>query len=290
LKKLLFLFCVFAQVLIGTPMVKAASYGWGFKRNNEHKCPDIGFYAREIEGTSTYYVGSFDYKHVYITFDAGYDNGVLAGILDVLKEKKIKSTFFVTGDFIKRESELLKRIVNEGHLVGNHTWSHRNITTLSFEELSSELGKVEIAYRNVVGIEMPKLFRPPAGSFNREALLRVQKLGYSTVFWSIAFKDWDTDNQRGGDYSYRHIMDNHHNGAIILLHSVSRSNLEALSKIIDSLRHQGYEIQNLDSLIRLSPPPVVFFIWKLIVIRLCENRATIAFLLIMGLIVRTKQL
>jgi len=233
-------------------MIGATSYGWGFKRNDQHEQPDIGSYAREIEGTSAYYVGSPDEKNVYLTFDAGYDNGRLADILDVLKEKKVKSTFFVTGDFVKRESALLKRIVEEGHIVGNHTWSHRNITALSAEELARELEKVETAYRDLVGKEISKLFRPPAGEFNREALEQVKKLGYSTVFWSIAYKDWETESNRGGDYAYDHIMRNLHNGAIILLHTVSQDNLEALPDIIDDLRNQDYTIKNLDSLIR--PP------------------------------------
>lgn len=268
MKKILILLCVFVQVLIGLPAASAASYGWGFKRNDEHRHPDIGFYAREIAGTSTYYVGSPAEKRVYLTFDAGYDNGVLAGILDVLREKKAKAAFFVTGDFIKRESELLKRIVGEGHLVGNHTWSHRDITTLSDEELASELGKVADAYRDLTGLEMPKLFRPPAGKFNREALLKTQKLGYNTVFWSIAYRDWD--RTRGKDYAYRHVMDNLHNGAIILLHSVSRDNLEALPAIIDELRRREYEISNLDTLIRLSPPAIVFS-YKIKLLRLQEK-------------------
>lgn len=254
MKKLVILFYVFVQALLGA----GKSYGWGFKRNNEHRQPDIGFYAREIEGTSTYYVGSPDEKKVYLSFDAGYDNGVLPKILDVLKEKNVRAVFFVTGDFIRRESELLKRIVSEGHLAGNHSWSHRDITTLSFDELKEDLEKAAAAYRDLIGLDMPKLFRPPAGKFNREALLRVQRLGYSTVFWSIAYRDWDEGKTRGQDYAYRQVIDNLHNGAIILLHSISRDNLDALPAIIDELRRQEYEIPRLDSLIKLSPPAIAF--------------------------------
>lgn len=206
-------------------------------------------------------MGSPDEKIVYITFDAGYDNGMLQGILEVLKEKDVKSTFFVTGGFIKKESALTKQISEDGHLVGNHTWSHPDITGLSIEELSAELKKVEDAYLDITNSYMPKLFRPPSGTFSRESLLKVQKLGYQTIFWSIAYRDWLTDRQQGSDYALNHIRDNLHNGAIILLHTVSKSNLEALPKIIDEIRDQGYEIKNLDYLVKLSDLPVVFFIY-----------------------------
>ena len=249
MKKLIIAFCVFIQVIIGMPMIKGASYGWGFKRNNTHTCPDIGIYEDEIAGTSTYYVGSLEKKEVYLTFDAGYDNGNLSLILDILKEKAVKSTFFVTGDFIRRENELLIRLSNEGHLVGNHTWSHPDITKLSFQDLTNELRKVEEAYLNSTGRKMAPLFRPPSGIFNRTSLLDVQKLGYTTVFWSIAYRDWETNKQQGKDYAINHILNNLHNGAIILLHTVSKDNVQALPKIIDAIRGQEYQIKNLDSLV-----------------------------------------
>lgn len=237
-------------MIISIPLVSAKSYGWGFKRNNRNKTPDIGKYALEIEGTSSYYIGSENEKVIYLTFDAGYDNGVLPEILDVLANKNVKSTFFVTGDFITRESELLLRIDYEGHIVGNHTWSHKYITKLSFDELKDEIQKVENAYTSLTSKKMVKLFRPPAGEFNQQSLINVKKLGYSTIFWSLAYKDWETNNQRGGDYAYRSVMDNLHNGAIILMHTVSKDNLVALPKIIDDIRNEGYIIKNLDYLLK----------------------------------------
>lgn len=250
MKKLITIGLVFCLVLIGMPLLNAASYGWGFKKNKDHQCPNIGIYASEIEGTSSYYVGNTNEKTIYLTFDAGYDNGVLPGILDVLKSKNLQCTFFVTGDFIKRESELLLRMVNEGHIIGNHTWSHKHITTLSFEALEAEIKKVEDAYTNLTQKEMIKFFRPPAGEFNRESLLNVQKLGYSTIFWSLAYQDWEANKQRGGEYAYKSVMDYLHNGAIILMHTVSKDNLDALPRIIDDIRYQGYTIENLDNLVK----------------------------------------
>lgn len=250
MKKLSFLFCVFILALIGIPIVSAKAYGWGFKRNNEHRQPDIGIYAREIAGTSSYYVGPDNEKVVYLTFDAGYDNGVLPQILDVLAEKDVRSTFFVTGDFLTRESCLLLRMVYEGHTIGNHSWSHRDITTLSASELERELAQVEAAYTELTGLPMKRLFRPPAGQFNRESLMKVKDLGYRTIFWSVAYKDWETNRQKSQDYAYEQVMGNLHNGAIILLHTVSQTNLEALPRIIDGIRNEGYQIKNLDYLLK----------------------------------------
>lgn len=242
-----FVFILFFFITI--PLVSASEYGWGFKRNNEHKTPDIGFYAKVIEGTNSYYVGSDHKKVVYLTFDAGYDNGVMGKMLDVLKEKNVQATFFLTGDFIVREQELLKRLANEGHIVANHSWSHRYITRLNDEELRYELEKVEEEYEKITNKKMSKFFRPPAGVFNRESLLKVQKMGYTTFFWSLAYKDWETNNQRGADFAYNSVMDNLHNGAIILMHTVSTDNLEALPRVIDDIRKKGYVIENLDQLI-----------------------------------------
>jgi len=251
MKKIL-LVIVFMLGLIALPTLSGKSYGWGFKRNSEHRQPEIGRYAEEIEGTSSFYVGPADEKVVFLTFDAGYDNGVLPKILDVLDEKNVKSTFFVTGDFIERESDLLMEIVWRGHLVGNHTWSHKDITKLSDQELETELRKVEETYQRLTLRPMPKLFRPPAGQFNRESLLKVQDLGYKTFFWSLAYRDWLTDEQKGEEFAYKNVMDNLHNGAIILLHTVSEDNCKALGRIIDGIRAEGYAICNLDYFLKSS--------------------------------------
>jgi peptidoglycan-N-acetylmuramic acid deacetylase len=236
------------MVLISIPDVFA--YGWGFKRNSEHLQPEVGKYSLEIEGTSSYYVGNPNERIVYLTFDAGYDNGILGRILDVLNEKDVKCTIFVTGDFLVKEHELVLRMAHEGHIVGNHTWKHKNITKLSKEELENELKKVEDYYFQITNQPMRKFFRPPAGEFDKQSLQNVQSLGYTTFFWSLAYKDWEVNNQRGAIATYNSVMDNLHNGAIILMHSVSLCNLEALPRIIDGIRDEGYEIKNLDYLIK----------------------------------------
>lgn len=236
-------------VFITIPLVSAKEYGWGFKRNSEHLQPDVGIYKDIIKDTNSYYVGPSEEKVIYLTFDTGYDNNVLSSILAVLKEKKVKSTFFVTGDFVVREQELLKSIFEHGHIVANHTWSHKNITRLNDSELEFELAKVAEECEKITNHKMHKFFRPPAGVFDRESLLKVKNLGYTTFFWSLAYKDWETNNQRGADFAYESVMNNLHNGAIILLHTVSTDNAQALGRIIDDCRKLGYVIKNLDEFV-----------------------------------------
>lgn len=224
------------------------TYGWGFKRNNNHEQPEIGAYEEEIKDTNTYYVGKNDKKIVYLTFDAGYDNGNLIKILDTLDEKDVVGTFFLTGDFLTRFSDLTKEIASRNHIVGNHTWNHKNITKLSNDKLIEEVRSVEEKYFELTGKEMDKFFRPPAGNFNHESLVKIKNLGYSTILWSIAYVDWKTNEQNGIENSVNSVINNLHNGAIILLHTVSEDNSKALSIIIDKIREEGYSIEPLYNL------------------------------------------
>lgn len=230
-----FLFIISFNISVGAA-------GWGFRKNSDHTPPEIGSYAQEIEGTNSFYVGSSNEKKIYLTFDAGYDNGNLASILDTLKDKKVQATFFVTGDFVNRFQNLTKRMVEEGHIVANHSYSHKSITSQTKEELKNDLKKLEDNFQKVTGEEMVKVFRPPKGEFDHNSLMNLKELGYKTIFWSIAFKDWSTEHQKGKEYSYNSVIDNLHSGAIILMHTVSTSNREALPEIIDEIRNQGYEL------------------------------------------------
>lgn len=229
-----FLFIVSFNVSVGAS-------GWGFSKNPNHTPPEIGSYTKEIEGTNSFYIGDVQKNKIYLTFDAGYDNGNLTGILDILKDKKVQATFFVTGDFVERFQELTKRMVEDGHIVANHSYSHKTITSHTKESLKNDLEKLENNFREVTGVEMVKIFRPPEGVFNRQSLMNLKELGYKTVFWSIAYQDWSEQHQKGKDYSYNSVIDNLHSGAIILMHSVSTSNKEALPDVIDEIRNQGYE-------------------------------------------------
>lgn len=229
---------MFTMFFTSTYFTSYAS-GWGFRKNRIHQVPEIGKYQNIIEGTDSFYVGPNE-KKVYLTFDAGYDNGNLTKILDVLKKMNVKASFFVTGDFVKRFPVLTKRIVDEGHLACNHSFSHRKITSLSQAELKTDLTKLENHFYELTGQKMVKYFRPPEGEFSREALLNVKSLGYKTIFWSIAYQDWNPKQQAGANYCVKTIMDNLHNGAIILMHSVSSSNQEALPEVISQITKEGY--------------------------------------------------
>lgn len=245
-RKFFYGLCLMFLSFFMLPGLNANAYGYGYQKNNIHQQPNIGKYQQEIEGTDSFYVGNNEDKTLYLTFDAGYDNGNLSKILDVLKEKDIKATFFITGDFAVRESKLLKRIVSEGHIVGNHTYHHKNITRLDRAKIKEELDFLNDKYKEIIGTDMPKYFRPPEGQFDKRSLLDIKELGYKTFFWSIAYDDWNTKNQKGIEYAYNKIMDNLHNGAIILLHTVSSDNANVLSKVIDDSRNLGYEFKNLD--------------------------------------------
>lgn len=237
-----------ASLFTSTGVVSANSYGWGFSRNNCHETPYIGIYEDEIKGTNSYYVGDEDEKKVFLTFDAGYDNGNMIKILDVLTEKKVVGNFFITGDFITRFSDLTKEIWKRGNVVGNHTWGHKNITSLSKTEIKEELNKLNEAFYELTGEDLDPYFRPPAGVFNRKALLDISENGYNTVFWSIAYKDWIDNGNNDVMKAVNYVVDNLHNGAIILLHTVSKQNVDALPIIIDKIIEEGYSIVSLNHL------------------------------------------
>lgn len=229
-------------------ITKVEAYGWGFTRNNNNTTPDIGKYASIIEGTSSYYVGDVSKKELYLTFDAGYDNGVLDEIIKVLDEKNIKASFFITGDFVKRFPELVLKLKDHGHLLCNHSYSHKSINKMTKDEIKEDILKLEKAYYDLTNTEIAKFFRPPKGDFDKESLLYVSSLGYKNIFWSMAHYDWDVNNQMSVDKCEKIVLDNLHNGAIILMHSVSISNARSLPNIIEKALEKGYKFEVLTSL------------------------------------------
>lgn len=234
MKKLIItVFVVLAILLFNRPNLLA--YGWGFKKNNNNLTPDIGIYEDIIKDKNAYYIGQKD--KIYLTFDCGYDNGNLEKILKILKEKQVASTFFITGDFIERFTPLLEEIVRDGHIVGNHSYSHLDITKASEESIIKDLNRLEQLYFEKIGTKMESIFRPPEGCFDNKSLNIIEKQGYKTIFWSIAYIDWKENSVD----VYNHIMENLHDGAIILMHPISNSNVENLEKVIDGIREKGYE-------------------------------------------------
>ena len=221
-------------------------YSWWFKKNNENKPTSIPENARKlIDGYNGVYIGDTSRKVIYLTFDEGYEYGYTGKILDTLKENEVKSIFFVTGPYIKKNPDLVKRMLDEGHLVGNHTINHPSLPSVDNPTLEKELHGLEEQFQAVFGTGFSYM-RPPMGEYSERVLDAAKSLGYKTVFWSFAYRDFEVDNQKGADHAYKMVMDNLHNGAVILLHAVSRDNAEALDRIIKDVKEQGYTISPFD--------------------------------------------
>lgn len=187
------------------------------------------------------FIGDSTNKQIWLTFDEGYENGCTAGILDTLKEKNVRAVFFVTYDYCKRNPELVKRMIAEGHTVGNHTWSHPSLPECSPDELYSELSLLHEYVRDEFGYDM-YVMRPPKGEFSQRVLACAKELGYTTVLWSFAYPDWDVNNQPDPEQAFQKITGKSHNGAVYLLHAVSETNAAILGRVIDYWRDNGFVI------------------------------------------------
>nr|WP_307343282.1 delta-lactam-biosynthetic de-N-acetylase [Metabacillus malikii] len=246
------IFSLICFVLLATTPVNAISNNpihWGFKKSKNHQPASAGKELDEILSKyGSFYLGDTSKKEIYLTFDNGYENGYTSKVLDVLKKRKVPATFFVTGHYIESEPNLVKRMVNEGHIVGNHSWYHPDLTTQNDEKLKEELESVRLKVEELTGQKGMNYLRPPRGIFSERVLAEAKELGYTSVFWSLAFVDWKIDTQKGWRYSYDNIMKQIHPGAILLLHTVSKDNAEALDNAIVELEKQGYKFKSLDDL------------------------------------------
>ncbi len=223
------------------------SVSWGLRKikNSEPEIP-LGEQSL-LENYDSYYMDKTRPKALYLTFDEGYENGYTAQILDILKECSVPAAFFVTGPYIKTEAELVKRMVAEGHIVGNHTVHHPNLAYLSPEEAANELCELDDSFFELTGEHM-QYMRPPEGTYSQQTLALAQDLGYKTIFWSFAYKDWDPSRQKGAAHAFSEVTPYLHDGAILLLHAVSADNAGALRDIIEYARSEGYEFRSLDQL------------------------------------------
>lgn len=226
-------------------------YNWYFNPRQDHKQPDPIKEASFFKNYNTYYVGDKDEKVIYLTFDAGYENGYTDLLLDTLKKHNAPANFFVVEHYIKSNPELVKRMVNEGHLVCNHSKSHVSMASIDdLDKFKDEILSVEKAYKEVTGKDMPKYFRPPMGKFSEKSLKYTQDLGYSTIFWSFAYVDWYDSNQPSHEHAKDKIYSRTHPGAIVLLHSNSQTNAEILDEVLTHWENEGYKIKSLDYLIK----------------------------------------
>lgn len=220
-------------------------YGWGLKKN-VNAPPEIPAEIRNIMHTyGGIYLGSAP-KTLYLTFDEGYENGYTEKILDVLKENDVKAAFFVTGPYLKKETKLVKRMFDEGHVVGNHTVNHPSMPQLdSTKKVADEITELESVCHELYGKTM-NFFRPPRGEYSERTLKIAADLGYRSVFWSFAYQDWEVNNQKGEAYAYEQIKKGVHDGAVLLLHAVSKDNAAVLDRVIKDLKNEGYQFKSLE--------------------------------------------
>lgn len=235
--------------------VGAAGSGcsWYCAHRLDHKQPIADSSIAYVEDYNGFYIdkshGDNDSdKVIYLTFDAGYENGNISKILDIMKEENVKGAFFILGNLIEKNSELVVRMFNEGHLVCNHTYSHKTMVNKSRTEIEAELTKLEKVCLEKTGKSLSKYYRPPEGRFDESSIKYVSELGYKTVFWSFAYADWDNNAQMSVDSAKKKIMENIHNGEVMLLHPTSSTNAKILSDVIKELKEQGYRFGTLDEL------------------------------------------
>ena len=201
------------------------------------------------------YLGDTEEKVLYLTFDAGYENGCTAQILDTLKAHNAKAAFFVVGNYLETAPELAQRMADEGHLVGNHTWHHYDMSRIAEEQaFSAELTRVEEKYRELTGQAMKKYYRPPQGVYSEENLRMAQALGYRTVFWSLAYVDWLQDDQPTAEEAFSKLLPRTHPGAIVLLHSTSATNAAILDDLLTRWEEAGYRFGSLEEIYAPDAP------------------------------------
>lgn len=238
------------NIPINSNMADMKGVDWFIPKTEKNQRPEFPSYVNSyIEKYNTHVMGE-EKKELFLSFNCGYEfNNYTLDVLDILEEENVEATFFITGDYLRKSTDIVKRMKDEGHLVGNHGNTHADLASLSSGELKKELVDFELSYKQVMGVDYKdKLFRPASGRFTEESLKIAKELDYTTVFWSLSYKDWETDNQPGKDAAYEKIMSSIHPGCIIMLHTVSQSNVEALSDIVTDLKDQGYTFKSLKKL------------------------------------------
>lgn len=226
-----------------------ASEDWGLSFGESGTQPVGNASAEDLAWCDAYYVGDDSEKVIYLTFDCGYENGNTEPILDALKKHDVQATFFVVGHFLETAPDMVKRMVEEGHTVGNHTYHHLDMPTISDREtFQKEMDDVANLFREITGEDLSMYYRPPQGKCNTENLKMAQELGYSTVFWSLAYVDWDPDNQPSHGEAFDKLTSRIHPGAIVLLHNTSQTNGEILDELLTKWEEMGYSFRPLSEL------------------------------------------
>ena len=248
------LFCGGVSAMFGLhDAIETGSWGLSFREEGE---PPIGNAdAASLRRYDAVYLGDTNDKVLYLTFDAGYENGCTAQILDTLKAHNAKAAFFVVGNYLESAPELVQRMADEGHLVGNHTWHHYDMSRIADEAtFTDELTRVAEKYRELTGQAMKKYYRPPQGVYSEENLRMAQALGYRTVFWSLAYVDWLQDDQPTAEEAFSKLLPRTHPGAIVLLHSTSATNAAILDDLLTRWEEAGYRFGSLEEIYAPDAP------------------------------------
>ena len=227
------------------------SENWGLGFGTEGKPPTGNASAEELKKYNAYFIGDTTQNTIYLTFDCGYENGNTEPILDALKKHDVKATFFVVGNFLETSPEIVKRMIAEGHTVGNHTYHHLDMSSISsMDAFKKETQDVENLFEQITGTPITKFYRPPQGKYNIENLKMAQELGYHTFFWSLAYVDWNVDAQPSHEEAFSKLTGRIHPGAVVLLHNTSKTNGEILDELLTKWEEMGYTFGKLEELVQ----------------------------------------
>ncbi|MDD3173760.1 MAG: delta-lactam-biosynthetic de-N-acetylase [Herbinix sp.] len=230
---------------------ESSGENWGLGFSVEGHAPTANATADELKKYDAYYIGNTNEKVIYLTFDAGYENGYTSVILDALKKHNVHATFFLVGNYLKTSPDLVRRMVKEGHNVANHTYNHPNMSNISSEDaFCKELECLETEFESITGQKMDKYYRPPQGKYCENNLKMAQELGYKTFFWSLAYVDWYNDKQPTKEEAFKKLLGRIHPGAIVLLHSTSKTNSEILDELLTKWEEMGYTFGSLDDIVQ----------------------------------------
>ena len=228
---------------------------WGLSFRQEGAAPIGNAGVDQLKQYDAAYIGDTTKKVLYLTFDAGYENGCTARILDILKKHEVKAAFFLVGNYIEKNADLVRRMGEEGHTVGNHTMHHYDMSKIADKgAFARELQDLEALYKEVTGQEMPKYYRPPQGTYSEENLKMAKELGYKTVFWSLAYVDWNNDSQPTKEQAFAKLLPRTHDGAVVLLHSTSQTNADILDELLTKWKEMGYSFGSVEELFSKPSP------------------------------------
>lgn len=222
---------------------------WGLHFSGEGQAPSGPASAAQLKKYDAVYLGDTGEKVLYLTFDAGYENGCTEKILDVLKAHQVPAAFFLVGNYMEKNADLVRRMVEEGHIVGNHTMHHYDMRKLTDKAaFQKELQDLETLFTQITGKALPKYYRPPQGTYSQQNLEMAKELGYKTVFWSLAYVDWNNDSQPSADQAFSKLLPRTHDGAVVLLHSTSSTNAQILDELLTKWEAMGYSFASIDQL------------------------------------------